>query len=110
MVAGDRDCVINRMLRRAILEQIRLFLHGLMAKTSQLVASGMESTQVIADALGPYGWWQGTPTGSLGRLVFAFTEHHDDTGDEPARLTTADPSCLPVDGPSVHLAGAAGLE
>ena len=77
------------MLRRAILEQIRIFLHRLMANTPQLVAAGVESTQVIADALGPYGRWRVTPTGPLGHLVFAFTKHYDDTGDEPARLTTA---------------------
>ena len=88
-VKDDRDHVINRMLRRAILEQIRIFLHRLMASTPQLVAAGVESTQAIADALGPYGRWRATPTGPLGRLVFAFTEHRDDTGDEPARLTTA---------------------
>ena len=88
-VTDDRDHVINRILRRAILEQIRIFLHRLMASTPQLVAAGVESTQAIADALGPYGRWRATPTGPLGRLVFAFTEHYDDTGDEPARLTTA---------------------
>lgn len=88
-VADDRDRVINRMLRRAILEQIRIFLHLLMANSPQLATAGVESTQEIADALGPYGRWRVTPTGPLGRLVFAFTEHHDDTGDEPARLTTA---------------------
>jgi hypothetical protein len=76
------------MLRRAILEQIRIFLHRLMANTPQLVAAGVESTQAIADALGPYGRWRATPTGPLGRLVFAFTEHHDDTGAEPTRLNT----------------------
>jgi hypothetical protein len=89
VVTRDRDTVINRMLRRAILEQIRVFLHRLMASSPQLVAAGVESTQEIADALGPYGRWRVTPTGPLGRLVFAFTEHHDDTGAEPARLSTA---------------------
>jgi hypothetical protein len=42
-----------------------------------------------AGGLGSYGRWRATPTGPLGRLVFAFTEHRDDTGDEPTRLTTA---------------------
>jgi hypothetical protein len=88
VIVRGRDQVINRMLRRAILEQIRIYLHRLMANTPQLVAAGVESTQAIADALGPYGRWRATPTGPLGRLVFAFTEHHDDTGAEPTRLTT----------------------
>jgi hypothetical protein len=88
-VADERDQVINRMLRRAILEQIRFHLYQLMANTPQLSAAGVVSTQLIADALGSYGRWRATPTGPLGRLVFAFTEHHDEAGDEPTRLTTA---------------------
>ena len=88
-VTDERDQVINRMLRRAILEQIRFHLYQLMANTPQLSAAGVESTQLIADALGSYGRWRATPTGPLGRLVFAFTEHRDETGEEPARLTTA---------------------
>jgi len=85
----DRAKVVNRLLRRAILERIRLFLHRLMANNSQLVDIGVESAQEIADALGTYGRWRATPTGPLGRLVFAFTEYYDDTGTEPARLSTA---------------------
>lgn len=88
-VADERDQVINRILRRAILEQIRFHLYQLMANISQLSAAGAESTQLIADALGSYGRWRATPTGPPGRLVFAFTEHREDTGDEPTRLTTA---------------------
>lgn len=84
-----RTTVVNRILRRAILERIRLFLHRLMANNAQLVDIGVESAQAIADALGTYGRWRVTPTGPLGRLVFAFTEYYDDTGGEPARLSTA---------------------
>ncbi|KEF17063.1 hypothetical protein DF18_31550 [Streptomyces rimosus] len=84
-----RTRVVNRILRRAILERIRLFLHRLMANNAQLVDIGVESAQEIADALGTYGRWRVTPTGPLGRLVFAFTEYYDDTGGEPARLSTA---------------------
>jgi hypothetical protein len=85
----DRPKVINRMLRRAILERIRLFLHRLMANNAQLVDIGVESAQDIADAFSTYGRWRVTPTGPLGRLVFAFTEYYDDTGGAPARLSTA---------------------
>lgn len=85
----DQTRVVNRILRRAILERIRLFLHRLMANNAQLVDIGVESAQDIADALGTYGRWRITPTGPLGRLVFAFTEYYDDTGGEPARLSTA---------------------
>lgn len=81
--------VVNRILRRAILERIRRFLHRLMADNAQLVDIGVESAQEIADALGTYGRWRVMPTGPLGRLVFAFTEYYDDTGGEPARLSTA---------------------
>ncbi|MFF9580759.1 hypothetical protein [Streptomyces achromogenes] len=84
-----RTKVVNRILRRAILERIRMFLHRLMANNAQLVDIGVESAQKIADALGSYGRWRVTPTGPLERLVFAFTEYYDDTGDEPARLSTA---------------------
>lgn len=84
-----RTTAVNRILRRAILERIRLFLHHLMASNAQLVDIGVESAQDIADALGTYGRWRVTPTGPLGRLVFAFTEYYDDTGGDPARLSTA---------------------
>ncbi|MGA4838884.1 hypothetical protein [Streptomyces sp. G45] len=84
-----RTTTVNRILRRAILERIRLFLHRLMANNAQLVDIGVESAQDIADALGTYGRWRVTPTGPLGRLVFAFTEYYDDTGGDPARLSTA---------------------
>ncbi|MEV4173837.1 hypothetical protein [Nonomuraea sp. NPDC049709] len=85
----ERPKVINRILRRAILGRARVYLHRLMASNAQLVDIGVESAQKIADAIGIYGRWRVTPTGPLGRLVFAFTEHHDDTGGDFARLTTA---------------------
>ncbi|MET9146277.1 hypothetical protein ACIGZH_32010 [Streptomyces sp. NPDC058319] len=84
-----RTKAVNLILRRAILERVRMFLHRLMANNAQLVGIGVESAQEIADALGTYGRWRLTPTGPLGRLVFAFTEYFDDTGGEPARLSTA---------------------
>ncbi|MFJ7212894.1 hypothetical protein [Amycolatopsis sp. NPDC098790] len=85
----DQALVANRVLRRTILERIRLSLHSLMANNAQLVDIGVESAQDIADALGTYGRWRVMPTGPLGRLVFAFTEYYDDTGNEPAQLSTA---------------------
>ncbi|MFI0418822.1 hypothetical protein [Spongiactinospora sp. 9N601] len=98
---GERAKVVNRILRRAILERVRVYLHRLMANNAQLVDIGVESAQKIADALGTYGRWQLTPTGPLGRLVFAFTEYYDDTGGEPVRLNTAafggDPHTYVVD-------------
>lgn len=86
---NERPKVINRILRRAILERARVHLHSLMASNAQLVDIGVESAQKIADAIGIYGRWRVTPTGPLGRLVFAFTEYYDDTGGDFARLTTA---------------------
>ncbi|WP_231406003.1 hypothetical protein [Streptomyces clavuligerus] len=85
---GDRAQAVNRILRRAILERIRISLHSLMANNAQLVDVGVESAQEIAEALGSYNRWQLTPTGPLGRLVFAFTEYFDDTGADPAQLMT----------------------
>jgi hypothetical protein len=85
----DQALVANRVLRRTILERIRWSLHSLMASNAQLVDIGVESAQDIADALGTYGRWRVMPTGPLGRLVFAFTEYYDDSGNEPAQLSTA---------------------
>ncbi|KAA9161665.1 hypothetical protein FPZ12_013795 [Amycolatopsis acidicola] len=85
----DRREFADWVLRRAMLERIRGFLHRLMANNSQLVDAGVESAQEVADALGTYGRWRATPTGPLGRLVFAFNEYFDDTGTEPASLSTA---------------------
>ena len=86
---ADQALVANRVLRRTILERIRWSLHSLMASNGQLVDIGVESAQDIADALGTYGRWRVMPTGPLGRLVFAFTEYHDDSGNEPSQLSTA---------------------
>lgn len=86
---NERARIVNLILRRALLERARLYLHRLMANNTQLVDIGVESAQKIADALGIYGRWRITPTGPLNRLVFAFTEYHDDTGDESPKLSTA---------------------
>ncbi|MDX6740420.1 hypothetical protein [Actinocorallia sp. A-T 12471] len=86
---AERGGAVNRVLRRALLEKIRGYLHALLANTGQLDAAGVGSAQEIADALGGYGRWQATPRGPLGRLVFAFTESYDDSGNQPVRLSTA---------------------
>lgn len=86
---NDRARTIDRLVRRAILERIRVHLHQLMNTSPQLVDAGIESVQVIADALGAYGRWRFTPTGPLGRLVFAFTEHVDADDIDDAWLRTA---------------------
>lgn len=87
--APERVKIINRLLRRAFLEQIRRHLHGLMANSAHLLEVRVESAQEIAEALGGYNRWQATPTGPLGRLVFAFRESRDLSGREHARLATA---------------------
>lgn len=86
---ADRAKFVNRVLRRALLERIRRYLTRLVVNNGQLVDVGVESAQAIADALGTYGRWQATPTGPLGRLVFAFKERYDDKGRNPTTLTTA---------------------
>ncbi|MEU6644576.1 hypothetical protein ABZ863_18755 [Saccharomonospora sp. NPDC046836] len=85
----DRARTIDRIVRRAILERVRFHLHELMSASPQLVNAGIESVQAIADALGTYGRWRFTPTGPLGRLVFAFTEHVDTDDIDDAWLHTA---------------------
>ena len=85
----ERAKVVDRLVRRAILERIRVYLHRLMNNSPQLVDAGIESVQVIADALGTYGRWRFTPTGPLGRLVFAFTEHVDADNSDDAWLRAA---------------------
>ncbi|WP_409465197.1 hypothetical protein [Amycolatopsis sp. GA6-003] len=87
--AADQREFADWVVRRTMLERLRLFLHRLMSNNSQLVDAGIESAQAVADALGTYGRWRATPTGPLGRLVFAFTEYFDDTGAQPAKLSTA---------------------
>jgi hypothetical protein len=85
----DRARTIDRLVRRAILERVRVYLHRLMNASPQLVDAGIESVQAIADALGTYGRWRFTPTGPLGRLVFAFTEHVDADDIDDAWLRSA---------------------
>jgi hypothetical protein len=85
----DRPKVIDRMLRRAILEQIRSALHTLQVSSGQLIDAGVESAEKIADALGGYSRWQAAPTGPLNRLVFAFREHRDPSGQTPFQLSAA---------------------
>lgn len=84
-----RARVVSRMIRRALLEQIRAHLHRLMNNSAQLVDVGVESMQHIADALGTYGRWRAVPTGPLGRLVFAFTEYLDVENTSSTWLRTA---------------------
>ena len=85
----DRPKVINRILSRAILEQIRGNLYLLTSSSGQLIDAGVESAEKIADALGGYARWQAAPTGPLNRLVFAFREHRDPSGQTPFQLSAA---------------------
>ena len=89
LTAPERVKVVNRMLRRAFLQQIRRHLHGLMANSAQMLDAGVESAQEITEALGGFNRWRVTPTGPLGRLLFAFRESRDLSGREYARLATA---------------------
>lgn len=86
---AERPKVINRMLSRAILEQIRRNLHVLTANSGQLVDAGVQTAEEIAEALGGYTRWQAAPTGPLNRLVFAFREYRDPSGQTPFQLSAA---------------------
>ena len=75
---GERDLVIDRLLRRAILERLRLFLTRMVTDTPQLAAAGVDAVRPFSEELGPYARWRVTPNGPMGRLVFAFSEYVDE--------------------------------
>lgn len=76
---AERDRVIDRLLRRAMLERLRRFLTRMVTDAPQLAAAGIDTARTFTEALGPYARWRVTPNGPMGRLVFAFSEHVEET-------------------------------
>jgi hypothetical protein len=68
----------DRLIRRAHLEPLRKLLFTFVYTAPQLHASGVKATSEIANALGQFATWRAVPYGPMGRVLFAFTEIHDD--------------------------------
>jgi hypothetical protein len=81
-----RIWMVDRLLRRAYLERIRSLLFRFVYNAAQLQASGVTAAREVAEAMAPHATWRAAPFGPLGRLLFAFTEHYDDTRPHDTRL------------------------
>lgn len=81
-----RVWMVDRLLRRAYLEHIRRLLFRFVHNAAQLQASGVTAAREVAEAMAPHATWRAAPFGPLGRLLFAFTEHYDDTRPHDTRL------------------------
>lgn len=77
--------VTDRLIRRAYLEPLRKLLFTFVYAAPQLHASGVQAATEIANALSQYAAWRAAPYGPMGRVLFAFTELHD---EERPRQTT----------------------
>ncbi|MFI5734971.1 hypothetical protein ACIA49_32970 [Kribbella sp. NPDC051587] len=76
---GDvRVKVADRLIRRAHLETLRKCLMAMVYAAPQLQVSGVKAATEIAEALGQFATWRAAPYGPMGRVLFAFTELHDD--------------------------------
>ena len=67
----------DRLIRRAHLEPLRKLLFTFVYTAPQLHASGVKAAGEIASALGQFATWRAVPYGPMGRVLFAFTELHD---------------------------------
>jgi hypothetical protein len=81
-----RAQVTDRMIRRAYLEPLRRLLFTLVHAAPELHASGIAAATEVASALRQFGAWRAAPYGPLGRVLFAFTELHDDDHPEDTQL------------------------
>jgi hypothetical protein len=81
-----RAQVTDRMIRRAFLEPLRRLLFTFVDAAPELHASGIAAATEIASALRQFGTWRVAPYGPLGRVLFAFTELHDDDHPEDTQL------------------------
>ncbi|SDY77343.1 hypothetical protein SAMN05216215_1034103 [Saccharopolyspora shandongensis] len=84
-----RATATDRLIRRAFLERLRLLLFSFVYTAPQLHASGVRAANEVADALGQYAVWRATPYGSMGRVLFAFTETYDDSRPLDTTLTVS---------------------
>lgn len=74
----DRAQATDRLIRRAHLEPLHKLLFTFVYTAPQLHASGVKAAAEIASALGQFATWRAVPYGPMGRVLFAFTELHDD--------------------------------
>lgn len=81
-----RAWMVDRLLRRAYLERIRSLLFRFVYNAAQLQASGVTAAREVAEAMAPHATWRAAPFGPLGRLLFAFTEHYDNTRPHDTHL------------------------
>ena len=81
-----RAQVTDRMIRRAYLEPLRRLLFTLVDAAPELHASGIAAATDIASALRQFSTWRAAPYGPLGRVLFAFTELHDDDRPQDTQL------------------------
>lgn len=84
-----RATVTDRLIRRAFLERLRRLLFTFVYAAPQLQASGVTAASDVAEALGRYADWRATPYGPMGRVLFAFTETHDDTRPRDTALSVS---------------------
>lgn len=84
-----RADVLDRMLRRAFLEPLRMLLYRFVHNAQQLKLAGVEAARDIADVMGPFSAWRAIPHGPQGRLMFAFTEDVRAGAPEDTRLSVA---------------------
>ncbi|GAA5118279.1 hypothetical protein [Haloechinothrix salitolerans] len=75
---NERAVATDRLIRRAHLEPLRKLLFTFVYTAPQLHASGVQAAGEIASALGQYATWRAVPYGPMGRVLFAFTEMHDE--------------------------------
>ncbi|MFD3705774.1 hypothetical protein ACFWUP_21760 [Nocardia sp. NPDC058658] len=75
---NTRAMATDRLIRRAHLEPLRKLLFTFVYTAPQLHASGVRAAGEIASALGQYATWRAVPYGPMGRVLFAFTEIHDE--------------------------------
>jgi hypothetical protein len=75
--AADRALLIDLMVRRAYLEQIRAQVEYMTRSGTSLKASGITAANELVEMLDDNKQWRFAPYGPLGQPVFGFTAAHD---------------------------------
>ena len=75
--APDRVLLIDLMVRRAYLEQIRAQVEYMTRSGTSLKASGITAANELVEMLDDNKQWRFAPYGPLGQPVFGFTAAHD---------------------------------
>ena len=77
MTTADRTLLIDLMVRRAYLEQIRAQVVYMTRSGTSLKASGITAANELVEMLDDNKQWRFAPYGPLGEPVFGFTAAHD---------------------------------